>query len=188
MSHLLSMNTILQSIDRSLTFKQVLWLVPVVLTLHNIEEALTMPRWVMQNLPFIQSNLPFDIQVHFTPSQLLLSLGIATVVPIAVTMLCINGEKKSKRLFVLFLLQAIILINVFVPHIAVSLWILNYNPGVLTAVCFNLPFSLYLFRRAYREDYLSRREIASLFLVAFFVYPPIAWTIHFVGEWITKGF
>jgi hypothetical protein len=178
----------LQSIDRSLTFKQVLWLVPVVLTLHNIEEALTMPSWVMQNLPFIESNLPFDIRIQFTPSQLLLSLGIATVVPVVVTLLCINGEKKSQRLYFLFLLQAIILINVFVPHIAVSLRILNYNPGVLTAVCFNLPFSLYLFRRAYREDYLARREIASLFLVAFVVYPPIAWTIHLVGEWIAKGY
>ena len=182
------MNTFLQSIDRSLTFKQVLWLVPVVLTLHNIEEALTMPSWVMQNLPFIESNLPFDIRIQFTPSQLLLSLGIATVVPVVVTLLCINGEKKSQRLYFLFLLQAIILINVFVPHIAVSLRILNYNPGVLTAVCFNLPFSLYLFRRAYREDYLARREIASLFLVAFVVYPPIAWTIHLVGEWIAKGY
>jgi hypothetical protein len=165
----------------------VLWLAPVVLTLHNIEEALTMPRWVMQNLPFIRSSLPFDIEVHFTPSQLLLSLGIATVVPIAVTMLCINGEKKSKRLFFLFLLQAIILINVFVPHIALSLWMMGYNPGVLTAVCFNLPFSLYLFRRARREDYLTRREIVSLFLIAFFVYPLVAWTIHFAGEWIAKS-
>lgn len=178
----------LQSIDRSLTFKQVLWLVPVVLTLHNIEEALTMPSWVMQHLPLIESNLPFDIRIQFTPSQLLLSLGIATLVPVVVTLLCINGEKKSKRINFLFLLQAIILINVFVPHIAVSLRILNYNPGVLTAVCFNLPFSLYLFRRAYREDYLARREFASLFLVACFVYPPIAWTIHVVGERIAKGF
>lgn len=182
------MNRIFQSIDRSLTFKQVLWLVPVVLTLHNIEEALTMPSWVMQNLPFIESSLPFDIRIQFTPSQLFLSLGIATVAPIIVTMLCINGEKKSQRLYFLFLLQAIILINVFVPHIAVSLRILNYNPGVLTAVCFNLPFSLYLFRRAYREDYIARREFAPLFLIACFVYPPIAWTIHVVGEWITKGF
>jgi hypothetical protein len=103
-------------------------------------------------------------------------------------MLCINGEKKSKRLYFLFLLQAVILINVFVPHIAVSLRILNYNPGVLTAVCFNLPFSLYLFRRAYLEDYLAWREIASLFLVALFLYPAIAWTIHLVGEWIAKGY
>lgn len=182
------MSKILQSIDRSLSFKQVLWLVPVVLTLHNIEEALTMPRWVMQNLPLIQSNLPFGIQIDFTSFQLLVSLGIATVVPIAVTMLCINGEKKSARLFFLFLLQAIILINVFVPHIAVSLRILDYNPGVLTAVSVTLPFSLYLFRRAYREEYLTRPKISSLFLVAFFVYPPIAWIIHVAGELITKGF
>jgi len=181
------MNRILQTIDRSLTFTQTLWLVPVVLALHNIEEALTMPRWVMQNLPLIQSSLPFDIQINFTPSQLLLSLGIATVVPIAVTMLCIGGRKKSARLFFIFLLQAIILINVFVPHIAVSLRIMNYNPGVITAVCFNLPFSLYLFGRAYREEYLARRDFALLFLTALAVYPLSAWTIHLVGEWISKG-
>ena len=181
------MKRILSFTDRLLTFTQVLWLVPVVLTLHNIEEALTMPRWVMQNLPFIQNNLPFNIPVRFTPSQLLGSLGIATIVPIIITMLCINGGKKSRRMFFLFLLEAIILINVFVPHIAVSIRLMSYNPGVLTAVCINLPFSLYLFRRAYRENYLSPREFLPLFLVAIFVYPPIAWAIHSMGAWITKG-
>ena len=182
------MTTTLQFIDRSLTFKQVLWLVPVVLTLHNIEEALTMPQWVMHNLAFIQNSVPFGIQIYFTPRQLLTSLGIATIVPIFVTVLCIQGEKRSKRLFFLFLLQAVIFLNVFVPHIAGLLRMLDYNPGLLTAIGFNLPFSLYLFRRAYREEYLARREITSLFLIAALVYPPIAWLLHAAGEWIAKNF
>lgn len=182
------MNNFVLSIDRSMTFKQVLWFIPILLTLHNIEEALTMPRWVSQNLPFIQSNLPFKNPLQFSPTQLLLSLVIATVIPIIVTILCIGGEKKSKKLFILFLLQGIVLLNVFVPHIVVSVRIWQYNPGVITAVCFNLPFSSYLFRRAVKEHYLALEEFVPLFLLALLLYPPIAWTIHFAGEWIAKSF
>ena len=181
------MNNLVRMIDRSLTFKQILWLIPIVLTLHNIEEALTMPHWVMANLPFIKENLPVNIDIHFTPAQLLLSLFLATVVPFIVTILCVNGEKQSGRVYLLFLLQAIVLLNVFIPHIAASIRMKQYNPGVITAVCVNLPFSFYVFRRAYREQYLASRQFVSLFLLALLVYAPIAWILHFVGEWIAKG-
>ena len=182
------MNNFVHAIDRSLTFKQVLWLIPVVLTLHNIEEALTMPTWVMAHVPLITESLPIAFDIHFTPTQLLLSLFLATVVPFIVTMACVNGEKRSGKLYLLFLLQAIVLLNVFIPHIAASVRMKQYNPGVITAVCFNLPFSLYVFRRAFREQYLASREFVSLFLLALLVYGPIAWTLHFSGEWLAKAF
>ena len=142
------MNNFVRGIDRSLTFKQMLWLIPIVLTLHNIEEALTMPTWVMANLPLIKENLPIAIDIHFTPTQLLLSLLLATVVPFIVTIVCVDGEKRSKKLYLLFLLQSVVLLNVFIPHIAASVRMRQYNPGVITAVCLNLPFSLYVFRRS----------------------------------------
>lgn len=182
------MNNFVGVIDRSLTFKQVLWFIPIVLTLHNIEEALTMPSWVMAHLPLIKESLPVAIDIHFTPTQLLLSLLLATVVPFTVTMVCANGAKRSGRLYLLFLLQAIVLLNVFIPHIAASVRMKQYNPGVVTAVCLNLPFSVYVFRRAFREQYLAAREFASLFLLALLVYGPIAWTLHFTGEWLAKAF
>jgi hypothetical protein len=182
------MNNFVRAIDRSLTFKQVLWLIPIVLTLHNTEEALTMPHWVMANLQLIEKNLPAAIDIHFTPTQLLLSLLLATVVPFIVTMLCIDGEKRSIKLYLLFLLQAIVLLNVVIPHVAGSIRMRQYNPGVITAVCFNLPFSLYVFLRAFREQYLGPREFVWLFVVAFLVYGPIAWTLHFTGEWLAKVF
>ncbi len=180
------MNNFVSGIDRSLTFKQVLWLIPIILTLHNIEEALTMPTWVMANLPLIKENLPIAIDIHFTPTQLLLSLLLATVVPFIVAIVCVDGEKRSKKLYLLFLLQAIVLLNVFIPHIAASVRMRQYNPGVITAVCLNLPFSLYVFRRAYREQYLTPHEFISLFVAALFVYGPVAWALHFAGEWMAK--
>ncbi len=164
-----------------------LWLIPIVLTLHNIEEASTMPHWVMANLPLIKESLPFNIDIQFTPAQLLLSLLIATVVPFIVTIVCVNGEKQSRRLYLLFLLQTIVLLNVFIPHIAASIRMEQYNPGVVTAVCINFPFSLYVFRRAYREQYLASRQFVSLFLLALLVYAPVAWTLHFAGEWIARS-
>ena len=177
-------NNIVRGADRSLTFKQVLWFIPIVLTLHNIEEALTMPTWVMAHLPLINESLP--IAIHFTPMQLLLSLLLATVVPLIVTMVCINGEKRSGKLYLLFLLQMIVLLNVFIPHIAASIKMKQYNPGVITAVCVNLPFSLYLFRRAFLERYFAPREFVLLFVLALLVYGPVAWTLHFAGEWMAR--
>jgi hypothetical protein len=174
--------------DRPLSMKHALWLIPFILTVHNLEEALTMPAWVPAHVGLIKENLPIPIDIQFTPAQLLCSLFIATAVPWIVTLLCIDGERGSVKLFLLFLLQAIILLNVFIPHIAASIRMQQYNPGVVTAVLFNLPFSIYLFRRAYRTQYLSLQNFVVLFLTAIVVYGPIAWTLHFSGELILKIF
>lgn len=169
-----------------MTFRKLCWLIPALVTLHNSEEALTMPRWVMANLALIRENLPAAFEIQFTPAQLLFSLLIATVVPLVVTIFCIGGEKGSRRLFLLFLLQAIVLLNVFIPHISISVRIGRYNPGLITAVCVNLPFSIYLFRRAFKERYLTLREFALLFVLACIVYGPVAWMLHFGGEWMAN--
>ena len=182
------MKRILRFADSVLTVKHLLWSIPGILTIHNIEEALTMPQWVVSNLALVQGSLPFASQLHFERAQLYVSLGLATAVPLCVTLLCAGGNKKSPRLFILLLLQAVIFLNVFIPHILASIIFLRYNPGVVTAVCLNLPFSLYVFRRAVREEYLERRTLVSLFLLALVLYPLIAWANHYAGEWIARAF
>jgi hypothetical protein len=181
------MDGLLRFIDRLLTFRQLLWLIPLVLTLHNIEEALTMPRWVMANLVPVQRAIPFGIDIQFSPTQLLASLSLATLVPFVVTILCMPGGEKSKRVYVLFLLQAIVLLNVFVPHLLWSIRTLQYNPGLVTALCVNLPFSIYLFRRGYRERYIGAGAFVPLFLLASFLYPLVAWLLHGAGELMAKN-
>lgn len=171
-------------LEGELTFKQSMWLVPVFLALHNAEEALTMPRWVIQNLPLIRKSFPVIAQIRFSQAQLSVSLVIATILPLLITIICAGGRPKSMRLFFLFLLQMVVAINVFVPHLLASAWLHLYNPGLVTAVFLNLPYSFYLFRKARREHYLGGSAIARIFLLALIVYLPAVWTIHFVGEWI----
>jgi hypothetical protein len=153
------MDSPLRFIDRSITLRQLLWLIPLVLTLHNIEEALTMPRWVMANLGPVQRAIPFGIGFQFSPAQLLASLSLATLIPFVVTILCARGEKESKRVYVLLLLQAIVLINVFAPHLF-----------------------------CYREGYIGVRAFVPLFLLAALLYPLVAWLLHGSGELIAKSF
>ena len=172
--------------DNDVPLRQFLWYIPLVLTLHNIEEALTMPRWVAEHSSEIMSRLPSFIEVQFTSRQLFASLAISTIVPFVATLLCVDGEKRSRKLFLLFLLQMIILLNVFVPHIVATVVMARYNPGLVTAVCCNLPFSLFLFKKAYNESFLSSRELLLLFITAVLVYVPVVAMIHFGGVWIAR--
>ena len=172
---------------KAVPLRHILWYVPLVLTLHNTEEALTMPRWVAEHSSEIMGRVPFFNAVQFTPRQLLSSLAIATVVPFVVTLMCAGGEKRSRKLFLLFLLQMIILLNVFVPHMVATVVMERYNPGAITAVCCNLPFSLYLFLKACKESFLSLHDLLLLFITAALAYVPVAAAIHFGGVWIARN-
>ncbi len=183
-----SKESFVERIDALLTFRQLLFCIPLLLTLHNLEEALTMPGWVPEHVGAIQSAIPFDISIHFTSQQLLASLLLATIVPWIVALVCVDGGKKSRKVYALLLLQAIVLLNVFVPHLGWSLRMGQYNPGVLTAVCVNLPFSLYLFRRAVREQYVAPLKYVPIAVLALVLYPVVAWLLHFGGEKIAQSF
>jgi Protein of unknown function with HXXEE motif len=182
------MQNFLQHVDRPLPFKRQLWRIPIVLAIHNAEEALTMPRWVMSNLAAVRRAIPFGIDIQFSPVQLLASLLVATVVPFIVTLLCVRGEKKSKRVYLLLLLQAIVLLNVFIPHLSWTIRTLQYNPGLFTALFLNLPFSFIFFRTGYREGYIDARGLVRLFLLAAVIYPLVAWLLHSSGDFIAKVF
>jgi len=52
-------------------------------------------------------------------------------------------------------MQAILLFNAFVPHIASTLRFRMYSPGVVTALLITIPFSFYLFRRALSAHILT---------------------------------
>lgn len=52
-------------------------------------------------------------------------------------------------------MQAILIFNAFIPHLAATIHFHLYSPGVITATFINIPFSIYLFRRAFAEHVLT---------------------------------
>ena len=147
------------------------WAVPVLLALHNAEEALTFPRYlekVRGHEPWLMRGLADSVDSHALFGALL----IVTVVPLLVSLWSWLRPKSKAAFWCVMLIQATVFLNVF-AHIASAITVFRgYGPGLLTALAINLPFSIYLFRRAQKEKWLPRRESIWLTPAAILVHGP----------------
>ena len=129
--------------------------VPLLLTLHNAEEALFVPtalRTAADRLPAtLAAVLP-------APETMYVALVVTTIIPWLVWLL--GAARRETRLGtrLLLLLQCVMLVNVG-WHVAAAVVLGGYAPGLATALAFNLPFSIYLLRRALKERWLSADQV-----------------------------
>ena len=135
--------------------RQVLWLVPTLLAVHNAEEALFFPRY----LPFVLARLPPGWQAVAAPlttGQVGSALAVVTGVAFAVAWWAHRRPDSRTALWLLLLIQSAVLLNA-VWHLAIAVVLFGgYAPGLVTALVLNLPFSIYLLRQAFKEHWLSR--------------------------------
>lgn len=149
----------------SIAFNRLLWLVPVFFALHNLEEAPFMEGW--------SKRLPLRIHPIVTTRQFTLAVTILTLAGFLLTYLGVEYLNNQTGYFWVLGIQAILLFNAFIPHIAATIRFRMYSPGVVTAVLLTLPFSYYLFQRALAENILSLAQfwwligIAPLVMVIF---------------------
>jgi hypothetical protein len=151
-----------------LSSRAALLLVPVLITLHNAEEALAMPA----ALRILPTRIPAQL-AGMIPSypQFLAALAIVTVLPWLIWMIGIARRESRAGIVALLLVQAVMLANV-ASHAGAAILLRGYAPGVATALALNLPFSLYLLRRAIREGWISRRTLALLGMAAMLIHGP----------------
>ena len=131
----------------SIPFDRLLWLVPIFLTIHNIEEAPFMETW--------SQRLPMKLPLTITTRQFAIAVTFITIAGFIITYLGVEYLANQTGYWLVLGMQAILLFNAFVPHIATTIRFRMYSPGVITAVLILLPFSFYLFRRAFEENFLT---------------------------------
>ena len=151
--------------------KALLWFVPLFITIHNLEEALFMPAFLQTR----NSSIPASLRSLIPPityRQFLIALIAMTAMPYIIAWLGDLDRAGSRGLYLLLGLQVVMLYNVF-AHVLMAAVMGGYAPGVVTALSINLPFSLYLVRRAVKERWAPRRVIVWLF--------PIGLIVHAVG-------
>jgi hypothetical protein len=131
----------------SIPFDRLLWLVPIILTIHNLEEAPFMEGW--------SKRLPLKIHPTVTTRQFVIAVTFLTIAGFVLTYF--SGEYLANQTGYLMVLgiQAVLLFNTFVPHLATTIRFRMYSPGVITAILLILPFSFYLFQRALKENMIS---------------------------------
>ena len=142
----------------SISFERLLWLVPVFLAIHNIEEAPFMEGWYKR--------LPIKLPLAITTRQFLIAVTVITFAGFVLTYSGVEYLANQTGYLIVLGIQAIMLFNAFIPHIATTIRFRMYSPGVITAVLITLPFSFYLFRRAFDEHILGWTQFWILLGIA----------------------
>ena len=142
----------------SLSFDRLLWLVPIFFMLHNMEEAPFMEGW--------SKRLPLKIHPNITTRQFIVAVTFLTLAGFLITYVELEYLHESTGYLLVLGIQAILLFNAFIPHITSTLRFQMYSPGVISATVITLPYSFYLFRRAFAENILTLKQLWMLMGIA----------------------
>ena len=129
-----------------MSFRGLEWLFPIVVTLHNAEEAIWLPGWRKRDGHWHPS---------VTPGAFRFAAAVLTILAFAVTCLSVQSGKQTAWTYLAFGCISATLINVLIPHLAATIALRSYVPGVVTAVLLNLPVLSLLVVLALREEYVS---------------------------------
>lgn len=162
-----------------LSFEQVLWLVPLFFTLHNLEEAPFMEAW--------SKRLPLKAHPAVTTRQFVIAVIILTVGGFLVTYFALIHLHNETGYLLVLVIQAVLLFNAFIPHIGSVVRFRMYSPGVVTAIVITIPFSIYLFQRAFSEGILNGKQFWMLLGIAPFAMVLLAYVSLQIGRALDNG-
>jgi hypothetical protein len=168
----------MMSLLDSIPFDRLLWLVPVFLTLHNLEEAPFMENW--------SRRLAMKLPLTITTRQFVIAVTFLTVAGFVLTYFGMQYLANQTGYLIVLAMQAIILFNAFIPHIATTLRFRMYSPGLITAIVIVLPFSFYLFRRGFYEHILTWRHFWMLLGIAPFAMMIMTFLSLGIGQALDK--
>ena len=131
-----------------MSFQSLLWFFPIVITLHNAEEAIWFPDWTRRAGRWWW-------HTPVAPGVFRFAVVVFTILAFAVTWLSARSGKQTVWTYLVFGYMVGVLANVLIPHIALTLAMRRYMPGVATAVALNLPVLSLLVVLAVREGYVS---------------------------------
>jgi hypothetical protein len=162
----------------NIPFRVLLWLVPVFFMLHNLEEAPSMESW--------NKRLPVKIHPTVSTRQFVVAVTFLTLVGFLLTYASLAWLPTSIGYLIILSMQAVLLVNAFVPHLVTTIRFRLYSPGVVTAMLITLPFSIYLFQRAFAEQVLTWSQFWLLLGIAPFAMVLMAYLSLQIGKVLTK--
>lgn len=152
--------------------RTVIWLVPILLTVHNAEEAITFRSY----LPQIPALLPApfaSLGGRLTYAALLQALVILSAL-VFVLAFAVHARPRSRNLLWLLLaVEAAIGLNGLAHMLSAALIFHGYVPGLVTALAVNVPFAVYCFTRSQRERWLSPIALRATVPAALVLHGPV---------------
>lgn len=108
-------------------------------TLHNIEEAIWLPEWSKHAKKFHQ---PVE------RNQFIFAVIVVTIIGYLVTVIeIINNTPGSVFSYMYLGFIGMMGLNTILPHLAATILLKRYAPGLITALLLNLPLSIMIIAR-----------------------------------------
>ncbi len=121
------------------------WFFALAITVHNIEEAMLLPAW-SQNAG--KWHHPVDTK------EFRFAVIVLTLLAFVAASLATACGKESAGAYLVAGYALAMLLNVLFPHVIATVMMRRYAPGTLTALLLNLPVTLFLLYRGFREGYI----------------------------------
>ena len=157
---------------RVLSRRMVVWLVPILLTVHNAEEAVAFRSY----LPRARALLPepfAGFEASLSYSTLLVALAVLSGLAFLMAWVTATWPTSARAMWALLALEAAVALNVLAHLVSATVLFRGYGPGLVTAVLVNAPFAVYCFRRAWREQWLGVRALLALIPAAVVLHGPL---------------
>ncbi|MDB4974448.1 MAG: hypothetical protein JWN48_2789 [Myxococcaceae bacterium] len=169
-------DTLMRMRPNQIPLRRAIWAFPLALTLHNLEEALTLPDW-SKTAGFLH------------PPVGRLEFGFAvSLVTLAGYLVTYAASRHGGRWLVLAAASwVLLLLNVLFPHLLGALLDHGYSPGVLTAVLLNVPVNTYLLRRALRERAVEVGPLLRWALLLTVLTPATLPGLFYLGRQLTAA-
>jgi hypothetical protein len=158
----------------------------VVFILHDLEEIIWVEAWIKKNRNQVINNVPTRIRnqldkiFNITSGQFAVAVLLEFIIFIPFTFMAAEQEK----FFIFLSFNALFLLHVF-THLGQTLYLKMYTPGVVSAVIFVLPYTLYLFYRLIREELVTWGEVLFSIPVGLMLVP-IVLLGHELGRRLVK--
>ncbi len=155
------------------------WLFALAATLHNLEEAVWLPRWSQQGGRW---------RIRVDAFEFRFAVLVLTVLAYGVAWLAAMGGPESIGAYALAGYALAMLLNVFFPHLWVTLASRRYAPGTATALLLNLPACSLLLYLELKDGAIVAGKVLLLgpaFVVALLAGIPL---LFFLGRMIHRHF
>ena len=141
--------------------------------IHNIEEAVWLPRWSKHAKKFHKS-------VDF--NEFIFAVLIITILGVLLTFL--NSIYDNKIMNSLYLgYVGMMVLNAIFPHLVATIALRRYAPGLITAIALNVPIGSYILYESMKELEFINIINSTIFISAIIVFSlPVLFRI---SKWIT---
>jgi hypothetical protein len=126
------------------------WAFTAAAVMHNLEEAWQLPAFVARH-PGVYPPLP--------PGAFDVAAAVLALAFVSATGLAMRRGARDVAVYVFAGYVVAMLLNVFLPHLAATLWLRAYTPGLGTAVLLVLPLGAALLRRLLASRWIEARKL-----------------------------